>query len=144
MMHAPTPGCYDVDAALMSLELRWGCMNAPCVWLLRIEQAGGILRPWRHLPLRCTAPGPDGGSPGPGRCDSDPVLTGTMWHCPGCGAVARAAAVWREGCRGRRGGPGCARSRRRPALPSPAGNSLQKSHTHAAFTPYALERVVPQ
>ena len=30
------------------------------------------------------------------------------------------------------GGPGCAR-RRRPALPSPAGNLLQKSHTHAAF-----------
>jgi hypothetical protein len=28
-----------------------------------------------------------------------------------------------------------ARNRRRPALPSPAGNSLQKSHTHAAFMP---------
>jgi hypothetical protein len=47
----------------------------------------------------------------------------TMWHRPG---------YW---CRGdRRGGPGCAWSRSRPALPSPVGNSLQKSHIHAAVT----------
>ncbi len=54
---------------------------------------------------RRPAPGPAGGSPGPGRCDIDPVLTGTMWHCPGCSAVAGAGAVRREGGRrGRRGG----------------------------------------
>jgi len=36
--------------------------------------AAGIVRPWRYLPLRCPAPGPGGGSPGPGRCDIAPVL----------------------------------------------------------------------
>jgi hypothetical protein len=87
----------------------------------------GILRPWRHLPLRCPASGPADGSPGPGRCDSDPALTGTMWHSSRLPVPPGPA--WR---------PGCARSRSRPALPSPAGNSLQKSHTHAASMPSQL------
>jgi hypothetical protein len=79
--------------------------------------AGGFLRPGRHLPLRGSVPGPAGGSPGPGRCDTDPVLTGTMWHCPGSGAVADAASS-RGGVAGGTAGTGarragCARDRRK-------------------------------
>jgi len=47
------------------------------------------LRPSHHLPLRCPAPGPAGGTPGPRRCDSVAVLTVTMWHRRGCGAAGR-------------------------------------------------------
>jgi hypothetical protein len=56
-----------------------------------------------------------------------------MSHRAGCGAVTGAAAARREGPPEPAGREGCARSRRRPALHSSAGNSLQKSHTHAAF-----------
>jgi hypothetical protein len=83
-------------------------MNAAGVWLHWSEHAGGFLRPWRHLPLRGPGAGRGGGSPGPGRCDTDPVRTGTMWHRPGYGAVAGAGAVPRRcggrGCRDRHGG----------------------------------------
>jgi hypothetical protein len=66
-------------------------MAAAWMWLLRSEDGGGILRPWRHLPLRGPASGRGWRQPGPGRCDTDPVLTGTMWHRPGYGTVAAAA-----------------------------------------------------
>jgi hypothetical protein len=54
-----------------------------------------------------------------------------MSHRDGCGAVTGTAAARREGPAGREG---CARSRRRPALHSPAGSSLQKSYTHVTLS----------
>ena len=56
-----------------------------------------------------------------------------MSHRGGCGAVTGAAGSRREGPPGREGARGAAA---RPALRSPAGSSLQKSHTHAAFMSY--------
>ena len=88
----------------------------------------GIVRPWRHLPLRRPAPGGLAAARGPPRCDSVAVLTVTMSHRGGCGAVTGAAAARREGPP-RRGGRGARGAAARPALRSPAGNSLQKSHT---------------
>jgi hypothetical protein len=47
------------------------------------------------------------------------------------GVTCRSGVPRRAGWR--QPGEGCARSRRRPALRSPADNSLQKSYTHAVF-----------
>ena len=74
------------------------------------------MRRWRHLPP---------GRPAPGGLAA-----------PGCGAVTGAAAARREGPPGPAGREGCARSRRRAAQHSPAGSSLQKSHTYAASASY--------
>jgi hypothetical protein len=104
---------------------------------------GGIVRHWRHLPLRRPAPGGLAAARGPARCDIVPVRTGTMWHRAGCGAVAGAAAARREGPPGSAGREGCARSYRRAALRSPAGNSLLKSHTYAASTSYGPRAARP-
>jgi hypothetical protein len=78
--------------------------------------AGGFLRPWRHLPLGCPAPGAAGGSP----------ATGPRIRCHNC-----------HGARD----PG-ARAPADPVLHSPTGNSLQKSHTHVASMPYCLVQAV--
>ena len=61
-----------------------------------------------------------------------------MSHRGGCGAVTGAAAARREGppgpARREGGGAGGVRAGPPPAGPySPAGSSLQKSQTHAAF-----------
>ena len=97
------------------------------------------MRHWRHLPLRRPGPGGLAAAREPPRCDIVAVLTVTMSHRGGCGVVPGAAAARREGPpeparrEGQAGREGCARNRSRPALHSPAGNSLQKSHTYAAF-----------
>ena len=94
---------------------------------------GGIVRRWRHLPLRRPAPGGLAAAREPPRCHIVAVRTATLSHRGGCGAVTGAAAARREGPPGPAEREGCARGRRRPALHSPAGSSLQKSQTHAAF-----------
>jgi hypothetical protein len=86
------------------------------------------MRHWRHLPLRRPAPGGLAAARGPQRCHIVAVRTATLSHRCGCGGVTGTAAARREGPAGREE---CARSRRRPARHSPAGDSLQKSHTHA-------------
>jgi hypothetical protein len=107
-----------------SASLTWSSVNAAWVWLPLSEYAGGFVRPWRHLPLRGPAPGGLAATRGPARCDIVPVLTGTMSHRAGCGAVAGAAAARREGPPGSARREGCARSRRRPAcLRRPATHS---------------------
>src|SRR5215470_3965741 len=78
-------------------------MDAAWVWLLWSEDGGGILRPWRHLPLRGPAPGRGWQLAG----------TGTMWHGPGPDRDDVASSrLWH-----RRPGPALA-----------AGNSLRKNH----------------
>jgi hypothetical protein len=87
------------------------------------------MRLWRHLPLRCPRAWAGSWSPGPGRCGMDPVLAGMMWHRPGCGAGAGAAASRREGPAALARRAGCARSRRQPALPL-AGRPLTLGEPH--------------
>jgi hypothetical protein len=38
--------------------LCWSSMNAAWCGSFGVSMAGGIVRPWRHLPLRRPAPGP--------------------------------------------------------------------------------------
>jgi hypothetical protein len=69
---------------------------------------GGIVRRWRHLPLRRPAPGGLAAARGPQRCDIVAVRTVTLSHRGGCGAVAGAAAARREGPARREGARGAA------------------------------------
>src|SRR5689334_9998837 len=61
---------------------------------------GVILRPWRHLPLRCPVPGPAAAAPDRDDVTQTPVLTGTMWHRPGYRGApnhVNATSSWSDG-----------------------------------------------
>ena len=115
-------------------QCRTAWMPGGCGSLARVCR-GGIVRRWRHRPLRRPGPGGLAAARGPSRCHIVPVRTVTMSHRGGCGAVTGAAAARREGPPGPAGREGCARSRRRPEpvrlrrLPRRADLKLSRSAT---------------
>jgi aminobutyraldehyde dehydrogenase len=56
---------YGLAASVWTADARRS-HDVAWVWLLCSEHGGGILRPWRHLPLRGPAPGRGWRQPGTG------------------------------------------------------------------------------